>query len=227
MLGNRALYIAALLCLAPSAKACGLQHQILQNQVLVQIDEAKEKWLDQGIESYRIEVLVVISVWHAQSHAITVEDGKVVDQSASCIPAPTEFGECELRPFDSQDYTVAGLFSQARRVARSDSAEFAVIDFDPTYGFPSRIRFDHPEMIDEDWVWAVSSFEVVDELGGHSKLRAQVDEDKAWRVRSFKVSDWEFEHGELLGHGTDWLPADSIPLVHRQDRAEERSDNVS
>ena len=100
MLGNRTLCSVALLCLAPSATACGLQHQILQNEVLVQIDEAEEKWLDQGIKSYRIEVLVVNSVWHAQSFTITVEDGKVIDRSASCIPAPTEFGECELRPFD-------------------------------------------------------------------------------------------------------------------------------
>ncbi len=161
MLRNRTLCTVALLGLARSAIACGLQLQIPQNQVLVGIDEAEEKWLDQGMESYRIEVLVASSVSHAQAHNISVEDGQVVDQSASCIPAPTEFGECEVRPFDSQDYTVAGLFSQARRAAGSDSAEFVVIDFDPTYGFPSRIRFDHPEIIDEDWVWTVRSFEVV------------------------------------------------------------------
>lgn len=176
MLRNRTLCFVALLCLAPSAIACGLQLQILQNQVLVEIDEAEEKWLDQGMESYRIEVSVVNSVWHAQAHIISVADGQVVDQSASCIPAPTEFGECEVRPFDSQDYTVAGLFSQARRVAGSDSAEFVVIDFDPAYGFPSHIRFDHPEIIDEDWVWTVRSFQVVGEPVGHSKLGAQLDE---------------------------------------------------
>ena len=32
-----------------------------------QLDQAEQKWAEQGITSYRIEVLVV-SIWHAQSH---------------------------------------------------------------------------------------------------------------------------------------------------------------
>ena len=67
-----------------------------QEPLLRQIDEAEKQWREQEIASYRIEVLTVRGTWHAQVHLITVRNGQVVDESASCTPAPAELGEWML-----------------------------------------------------------------------------------------------------------------------------------
>ena len=123
------------------------------------IDQAERKWQAHGITSYRIEVLTVQSVWHAQSHQITVRDGKVIDQSASCIPAPTEMGVCEVQPYKAEDYTVPGLFAKAHWMVENIQARWMQINFDSQYDFPSQISFDDPDAIDDDWAWRVMAFD--------------------------------------------------------------------
>lgn len=125
------------------------------------IDKAEQKWQEQGIQSYRIEVLYAKSTWHAQYHQIAVRNGEVVEESAYCIPAPAESGECEVEPFNAEDYTAPGLFSLARSEAQREQGQWTQIEFDPTYGFPSKISFDSPEAIDEELVWRVTAFEVL------------------------------------------------------------------
>ena len=85
-----------------------------------------------------------------------------MEQTASCTPAPAEYRECEVRPFDAEDYTVPGLFSRARWLAERGDAQWVRIEFDATYGFPIRISFNDPEIIDEEWAWGVRSFEVLE-----------------------------------------------------------------
>ena len=126
-----------------------------------QLDQAQQKWAEQGITSYRIEVLVVSSVWHAQSQQITVQSNQVVDAQARCIPAPTEAGACEVRTFTAEDYMVPGLFALARSEIQSKQAARVQITYNPSYGFPSQVSFDDPELVDEDWSWRVTAFEVV------------------------------------------------------------------
>ena len=60
--------------------ACSLVHRISQG---VQISQAERVWQEAAIEDYQIKGLVVQSIWHAQSHTITVESGQVVESSAS------------------------------------------------------------------------------------------------------------------------------------------------
>ena len=153
----RALCILNLLCLIWICTACISGEQV---ELTAQIDEAEEKWQEQDIESYRIEVLSA-SIWHAQSHQITVRNGKVVEESASCIPAPTESGKCEVEPFNAEDYTVPGLFSLARSQAQIEQGQWTRITFDPTYGFPRQISFDNPKAVDEESTWRVKTFEVL------------------------------------------------------------------
>ncbi len=133
-----------------------LQPLILQ----AQIGSAEQRWQAQHIASYRIQVQQMSSIWHLQRHTITVRDGVVVDQSATCIPAPIEGRECKVRPFVAEDYTVAGLFETARSIAKS-TAGGMTITFDPTYGFPSTIGSAPPGVIDGDQSWVVLSFEVL------------------------------------------------------------------
>jgi hypothetical protein len=125
------------------------------------VDQKEQAWLDQKIASYRIEVLVIHSIWHAQSHQITVRDNQIESATASCIPAPIEAGKCKVEAFNAEDYTVAGLFRKAHSQAESRQATPAEITYDSTYHFPQRISYDDPNMVDEDWMWRVTAFEVL------------------------------------------------------------------
>jgi hypothetical protein len=125
------------------------------------IDKAEGEWQALGITSYRIEVMVA-SIWHAQTYKLTVREGEVVEESASCIPAPTESGVCEVQPFDAADYTVPGLFEYARSKAIFEGGKFTQITFDPNYSFPVKVFFDNPDIIDEESSWRVTTFEVLE-----------------------------------------------------------------
>ena len=125
------------------------------------LEQAESRWKQQGIASYRIEVSAFRSIHHAQFYHITVQDGVVVDQSASCTPAPLEFGKCKVEPFEAEAYTVPGLFAKASSLLEGDYKTWGKVSFDPTYGFPSQISYNHPNAVDEDWSWSVTSFEVL------------------------------------------------------------------
>ncbi len=126
-----------------------------------QVDQMEQAWQDHKIASYRIEVLVVNGIWHAQSHQITVRDNQVESATADCITAPMEFEKCQVKAFNAEDYTVAGLFKEARAQAESREATPAKITYDATYHFPQQISYDDPNMVDEDWSWRVTAFEVL------------------------------------------------------------------
>ena len=125
------------------------------------LENSERLWQNQNIQSYRIEVLVVNSIWHAQTHTITVQHDEVMEADAACIPAPFENGVCQANPFVAEDFTVPGLFAKARAVSEELDPSHITIEFDPTYHFPASISFDDPDIIDEDWSWRVTSFEVL------------------------------------------------------------------
>ena len=125
------------------------------------VDQMERAWLDQKITSYRIEVLVVNSIWHAQSHQITVRDNQVESATAACTTAPMEFEKCKVKAFNAEDYTVAGLFRKARSEAEGQQATPAKITYDSTYHFPQQMSYNDPNMVDEDWSWRVTAFEVL------------------------------------------------------------------
>jgi hypothetical protein len=143
------------------AAGCAVINQLKPLALQTQIDKAEQQWQAQHIGKYRIEVQHVQSIWHLQINTITVEDGKVVAQSATCQPAPFEGRECKVKPFNAKDYTVAGLFAQARSVAKSERGG-VTITFDQTYGFPKLIISAPPRLVDADSSWEVLSFEVLD-----------------------------------------------------------------
>jgi hypothetical protein len=126
------------------------------------VDPMEQAWLDQKIASYRIEVLVIRSIWHAQSYQITVRDNQIESATASCIPAPIEAGKCKVETFNAEDYTVAGLFRKAHSTSESRQATPAKITYDATYHFPQQMSYNDPNMVDEDWSWRVTAFEVLE-----------------------------------------------------------------
>ena len=128
---------------------------------MTQLDQAEQKWTNQNITSYRMEVLVVNSIWHAQSHQIIVQNNAVAESTARCIPAPMEAGTCEVRAYTAEEYTVPSLFAQARSQIQGQQIQWIKITYDPTYGFPNQISFDNLNIIDEDWTWRVMIFEAL------------------------------------------------------------------
>ena len=156
---TRALCFICLACLVWSLGGCDLLPRSKADQLLAEIDKQEHKWLAQDVDSYRIVVSHVRSIWHAQIHEVLVSEGRVVEQSASCVPAPAESGECEVWSFDPEEYTVEGLFAVACSLAQGEEAEWSRIEFDPTYGYPVSINYDHPDIVDEDTYWGVKSFQ--------------------------------------------------------------------
>lgn len=131
-----------------------------QSTLISAIDQAEETWQQQGVESYMIEIMIFNSVWNAVSYKITVVNDEVVSESAECIPGLAQIGECEVAQYNPQDYTVPGLFAIARSEIQKTEGEFTEIEYEPTYGFPTKISYDDPEVYDEDRSWSVVSFEV-------------------------------------------------------------------
>ena len=147
--------IFLLVSLAWIAVACN------SNPAKAELVEAEKIWTGKNIPSYQIEVLVVESTWHAQYHKITVRENAVVESSARCIPAPAELGTCEVKTYTVEKYTVSGLFAQAQSRLESEYAQWIKISYDPIYGFPSQISFNNPDIIDGDWAWRVTAFEIL------------------------------------------------------------------
>lgn len=152
---KKAFMIVLLASLSWIAASCN------SNPAKAELVEAEKTWTGENISSYQIEVLVVESIWHAQSHTIIVQENAVIESSARCIPAPTELGTCEVEAFSAEKYTVPGLFVQAQSQLESQYAQWLKITYDPIFGFPHQISFDNPDMIDEDWSWRVTAFEIL------------------------------------------------------------------
>jgi len=123
------------------------------------VDRQEQHWRSRGIADYRLRALDVRSIWHAETLTITVRAGALADHSAACIPAPIESGKCAVRAYDPLDYTIEGLFARARAELRIDGGRYTQVAYDPACGFPIRIAYDHPDIVDEDRVLRVTAFE--------------------------------------------------------------------
>lgn len=131
-----------------------------------EITRGESKWQSQGVTSYVIEVSHMSATWHYQTHTITVQDGEVVVSSAECVDAPMETAlemSCEVRTYDPMDYIVPGLFRLAWAHFENFPTQNLTIEFDPDYGYPTAIRYDDPNIQDDDQSWVVRHFETIEE----------------------------------------------------------------
>lgn len=152
----RTIYrLALFMFLVFTLAGCNGNHADISSGVL---QDNLKKWQEMKIQDYRIEVMVVNSIWHAQQNTLTVVNGFPVDAESTCSPAPMEFGECVIQTFDLHDFEVEGLFRKAQEVLKSDGAADIEVEYDPDYGFPVEILYDDPAVVDDDWSWRVISF---------------------------------------------------------------------
>jgi hypothetical protein len=154
------LVLASLIWMAVACKSGSVPAPMSSSTT--QLDQAEQKWTGQNITNYRLEVLVVSSIWHVQSYQIIVKNNAVAESTARCIPAPAEAGTCEVRAYTAEEYMIPGPFAQVRSHMQSQQSQWIKITYDPTYGFPSQISFDNPDIVDEDWTWRVTTFEALE-----------------------------------------------------------------
>lgn len=128
------------------------------SEPVAQITSQQNQWQAQNVRRYRISVLKVQAIWHAQTNTITVEDGRVIDQSATCTPAPFEGRSCEVQPFDANEFTVEGLFRTALALAPESEKYQLRVTFDEQYHFPTTISSDQKQLVDDEMVRRVVSF---------------------------------------------------------------------
>jgi hypothetical protein len=129
------------------------------SEPVAQISAQQQSWRAQNVRRYRISVLKVNAIFHAQTNTLTVEDGRVLDQSATCTPAPFEGRACKVQPFDAAEFTVDGLF-QTALAAAPESAKYQLrVEFDERYHFPKFISRDQKQWIDDEVVWRVVAFQ--------------------------------------------------------------------
>ncbi len=168
-----------------------------------EITRGESKWQTQGIPSYVIEVSHGSGTWHYQTHTITVQNGEVIDASATCVDAPMETAlgqKCEVQAYDPEDYTVLGLFKLAWAHFEVFPTENLEIEFDPAYGFPTTIRYDDPDIVDDDQYWGVRSFEIYEENEG-SYLRVKTSRaESLWKSHGLQNYFLEVGHASGLWH---------------------------
>ncbi len=129
------------------------------SEPVLQIAAKQNQWRAKNIRSYRISVMKVQAVFHAQTNTITVQDDKITQQSAICTPAPMEGRSCDVKEFDPNEFTVNGLFKTALIFA-PDSAKYQLrVTFDENYFFPATIARDEKEVVDDELLWRVVAFE--------------------------------------------------------------------
>jgi hypothetical protein len=132
-----------------------------------QVEQAEEKWAEQEVKAYRIQVDEINDIWHWQRHDITVENGQVTAHSAVCYPTPAELGKCEVLPYEPEKFTVSALFEEAYHLAQlSNNSKYRTeiqFQFDPIYGFPTRLSSNTPEVTDAFSLLEVKEFEPLPE----------------------------------------------------------------
>lgn len=119
----------------------------------------QNQWHAKNIRRYRISVQKVQAIFHAQTNTLTVQDGAVTAQSATCTPAPFEGRECKIQSFDPNEFTVEGLFKTALQYAPESETYQLRATFDETYHFPKTLSRDQANVADDETFWQVVSFE--------------------------------------------------------------------
>jgi hypothetical protein len=146
------LYLLLAGCANPTPRFVGPTSDPAWSTSEQEIERAERRWKNKQIRSYRIRVRV-LGFWNDQSYTVVVQAGKVVDSSTTCEPVDAS-EPCQVYGFDPKGFTVPGLFAVAR-----EKASLSKMTFDPYYGFPSTISYNHTGIADEEEEWTVLEFQ--------------------------------------------------------------------
>ncbi|RIK23733.1 MAG: hypothetical protein DCC52_12970 [Chloroflexi bacterium] len=145
-----------ILCLSLCVTACTVPGP---SEPVAQIASAQNLWRAQNVRRYRIAVQKTNARLRTQTNTLTVEDGRVTHQTATCVPAPREGRTCQVEPFDANEFTVDGLFQTALALAPASAQYNLRVDFDAQYHFPKFISRDEKARADDETTWRVVEFQ--------------------------------------------------------------------
>lgn len=127
---------------------------------LEMLTAGERQWQQGGIVNYRI-VVTDANFARIQTNTITVRNGIVVDQSATCTgPAIWRSLPCKVQPFNAMDYIVPGLFARAQDDL-ANTTHTTTITIDPHYGYPRVITTHIPNLYDSEHDVRVVTFTVL------------------------------------------------------------------
>jgi hypothetical protein len=140
--------MALLLSACAAAAVSGSQTEIGQN---------KEKWQDQGISHYRyhLNVSCFCAFNEDMPLIIEVQDGKVVSME---FESGNEI-DASLHELFDKYATIDRLFAELE-AGLNGAADKVTIEYDETYGFPTKADIDFvEEAIDDELYLTISNFE--------------------------------------------------------------------
>ncbi|HEX2915515.1 MAG TPA: DUF6174 domain-containing protein [Chloroflexia bacterium] len=142
--------------------------------ILAELDNANQKWQQQNIKSYYLEVLYWRDYFQDKTvYKITVKDNHVKTQSATITPTLERKGEAPtLSSFNANDFTIPALFETARSLAAGNLQKSSLIDqnpqksrlqikYDSVYGFPRQVYIESLDKTDNWTKWEVLTFQVL------------------------------------------------------------------
>ena len=143
--------ISIFFVLVLTLSACGGGSAFQQNQ---------EKWEGQNIDHYRFTIAVSCFCPFANVDVTyDVQNGQVVSQSVQSSP-DNPVDEAQVSDFYQPYNTIEKVFEYLAGAIKD--ADETIIDYDPTYGFPTNISVDWIEQaIDDEMYLAISDFETL------------------------------------------------------------------
>lgn len=136
---------------------------------LAKLATQRDHWQALNIADYDIIVRGEYAFNITIRYTIIVRGGQIQPQESSCITPQQSSNQCQ--PGVGNQYTVPGLFDMAERFLNgtrdsqvglgtksSPRRNGTAIFYDPTYGFPSNIAHDLPDVYDDQVTISVTSF---------------------------------------------------------------------
>jgi len=144
------------------------------NRIENTIASENKLWTELSIDSYQIEVNNS-SNWVNYTVKLTVKNNIVVAFEANCGYAIIEgdsFCKETLPTISPNDHTIQALFDglkKSRKNFEEDLGEYVSaswgesisITFDPQYHYPQLVKFDSPDVYDEEYTIEVLSFKIL------------------------------------------------------------------
>ncbi len=179
---HRRSILALTLCLIGGLVACGAGQPALTPTPppptmtpvppeLAQLATQRARWQALGITDYDIVVRGEYAFSITTRYTIIVRGGQVQPQESSCRTPQQPSNQCQTGVGNANQYTVPGLFDMAEQfidgtrsrqtglgTKSSPRPNGTTIFYDPTYGFPSNITQDLPDVYDDQVTISVVSF---------------------------------------------------------------------
>ncbi|HRJ75716.1 MAG TPA: DUF6174 domain-containing protein [Anaerolineales bacterium] len=175
---NKLIFLTSILiCVAcaPETPSKEEINEALNNQLERIIASENQLWEDLNIDSYQIEVNSN-SNWVDYTLTLTVKNNVVANFEASCGQAIIDFDGsfCKetLPTILPNNYTIPALFDELKKsrmdfesewgeISPPSWSESIIISFDSQYHYPQLIKFDHPNVADEEYKIEILNFEIL------------------------------------------------------------------